>query len=85
MIPYECALIKSCWDFLPEPSVFDLRHGREKSWDLLARGILRMEDVPTDVNLTDTQLRQVASHRTGSAHVDRAAIRQFLSRLEYPL
>ena len=59
--------------------------GTHKSWDLLARGILRMEDVPADVDLTDTQLRQVACHRTGSAHVDRAAIRQFLSRLEYPL
>jgi hypothetical protein len=83
--PYDCALMEFCWDFLPEPSVFDLRHARDKSWDLLARGILRMEDVPADVDLTDTQLRQVTCHRTGSAHVDRTAIRQFLSRLEYPL
>jgi hypothetical protein len=44
-----------------------------------------MEDVPADVDLTDTQLRQVACHRTGRAYVDRAAISQFLSRLEYPL
>jgi hypothetical protein len=44
-----------------------------------------MEDVPSDIDLTDTQLRQVACHRTGRAHVDRTAIKQFLSRLEYPL
>jgi len=83
--PRNCALMGYCWAFLPQSSVFNLRYADDKPWDLLNRGILRMEDVPADVDLTDKQLRQVACHRTGSTHVDRAAIKQFLSRPEYPL
>ncbi len=83
--PYDCSLMESCWAFLPKPSVFDLRNAKSRPWDLLARGILRIEDMPSDMVLTDAQVRQVASHRSGTPHVDRAAIRQFLSRLEYPL
>lgn len=44
-----------------------------------------MEDLPSDVALTEAQTRQVASHRSGNPHVDRPAIKEFLSRLEYPL
>ncbi len=75
----------SCWSFLPHPSVFDLRNGRSKPWDLLARGILRIEDVPDDVLVSEAQSRQIASHRSGIPYIDPVAIGQFLSRLQYPL
>ena len=83
--PYDCSLIPYCWSFLPYPSVFQLRNAQNKPWDLLARGIFRIEDLPSDVVLTDAQTRQVASHRSGNPHVDCTAIKEFLSRLEYPL
>jgi Domain of unknown function(DUF2779) len=83
--PYDCALIDFCWSFLPQPSVFDLRYGRKKPWGLLERDILRMEDIPQDFVLDESQLRQIACHKSGNAHVDQPAIRRFLKRLEYPL
>lgn len=83
--PYECALVSSCWAFLPQASVFNLRNGRDKPWDLMAQGILRIEDVPDKAALSEAQIRQIASHRSGIPHVDPTAIRQFLSRLQYPL
>ncbi len=83
--PYDCPLMLSCWSFLPHPSVFDLRNGRSKPWDLLARGILRIEDVPGDALVSEAQSRQIASHRSGSPYIDPVAIGQFLSRLQYPL
>ena len=83
--PYECALKPICWSFLPQPNVFDLRNGRQKKWDLFARGVLRLEDIPNDFALSDTQSRQVAAHRSSSPHIDREAIRRFIDRLIYPL
>jgi hypothetical protein len=83
--PYECALKPVCWSFLPQPNVFDLRNGRQKRWDLFARGVLRLEDIPGDFALSDIQSLQVAAHRSGLPHIDREAIRRFMERLAYPL
>ena len=83
--PYECALKPICWSFLPEPNVFDLRNGRQKRWDLFARNVLRLEEIPGDFALSDTQSLQVAAHRSGLPHIDREAIRRFIERLAYPL
>src|SRR5262249_29315486 len=83
--PYECALKPICWSFLPEPNVFDLRNGRQKRWDLFARNVLRLEEIPGDFSLSDTQSFQVAAHRSGLPHIDREAIRRFIEQLAYPL
>ena len=83
--PYECALKPICWSFLPQPNVFDLRNGRQKRWDLFARNVLRLEGIPSDFSLSDTQSLQVAAHRGGLPHIDREAIRRFIERLAYPL
>jgi hypothetical protein len=83
--PYECVLKPICWNFLPEPNVFYLRNGRQKRWDLFARGVLRLEEIPADFALSDPQCRQVAAHRSGFPHIDREAIRRFIDRLIYPL
>ncbi len=71
--PYDCALTDACWSFLPQSSVFNLRDGRSKPWDLLARGILRIEDVPADFSLNAQQSSQVACHRTGLPYMDQHA------------
>ena len=83
--PYECALKPVCWNFLPQANVLQLRNGRKKRWELLNRGITRLQDIPADFVLSDTQVRQVASHRHGAPHVDSAAITTFLSQLVFPL
>jgi hypothetical protein len=44
-----------------------------------------MEDIPEDFVLNESQLRQIACHKSGNAHVDRTAIRDFLKTLAYPL
>jgi hypothetical protein len=83
--PYDCALMDVCWSFLPQPSIFNLRYGNKKSWELFGRDILRMEDIPQDFVLDESQLRQIACHKSGNTHVDPPAIRCFLKSFEYPL
>ena len=83
--PYECALKPVCWNFLLQANVLQLRNGRKKRWELLNRGITRLQDIPGDFVLSDTQVRQVASHRHGAPHVDSAAITTFLRQLVFPV
>ena len=83
--PYDCSLTDHCWSFLPQQSVFDLRGGSKQAWSLLERGVFRLADTPADVVLTERQARQISACRSNTAFVDRPAIRNFLSRLHYPL
>lgn len=82
--PYDCPLEELCWEFLPEGDIFQLRGRKEKLYALLDKGILKITDIPLE-GLSEKQLIQVNSHRTGKAHVDKEGIREFLAELKYPL
>ena len=83
--PYECPLRTECWGFLPENSVFDLRGGKTKQFSLYEQGILSIKDIPDDIPLSRQQQIQKECVMTGNVHVEKEEIRQFLSRLKYPL
>lgn len=84
--PRDCPLTDLCWSFLPDKdNVFILHSGGRKSWELMERGILKIADIPDDYNLNYRQVIQVGAHRSGQPYVDKEAIREFLSRLEYPV
>lgn len=83
--PYPCDLAGECWSFLPEQSVFSLRHGGAKAMALMTRGILALKDIPEDVPLSRSQSIQVACTRSGQPHLSPRALRGFLAQLEYPL
>jgi hypothetical protein len=83
--PYDCPLKGLCWDFLPEPSVFDLSRMGEKAFDLLKQGITKVTEIPEKFPLSRTQAMQINAVRTGLPHADKPAIRRFLGELVYPL
>lgn len=83
--PYVCPLKEHCWGFLPEGDIFQLRGKKERLYELLDQGILKVADIPMEDWLSEKQLIQVNSHRTGKAHVDREGINDFLAGLKYPL
>lgn len=83
--PYDCPLQELCWKFLPRHSVTSLYRMGARKFELLQRGILSIKDVPAGEHLTAIQAIQARAVRTGSPHVDRAAISEFLEKLEYPL
>ncbi|MDO8717111.1 MAG: DUF2779 domain-containing protein, partial [Dehalococcoidales bacterium] len=82
--PYECALT-DCWDALPEHSVFSLYHGGKKAYELYNKGIVSIEEIADGYKLTNQQSIQKACVTSGQPHVDKAAIREFLAELKYPL
>lgn len=82
--PYECSLT-DCWDSLPEHNIFSLYYGGKKSFAMYDSGIFTIGEIPDDFKLNDKQRIQQACVASGEPHVDREAIRGFLSSLAYPL
>lgn len=73
---------------VPDYSVHDIsRIGASKTKlpDLIARNILKIEDVPDDFPLSELQANQVRAAKTGRATIDRAAITEFLLAMRYPI
>lgn len=83
--PYACALHDACWSFLPEGNVLELYRGKAKGFDLLKRGVTRLAEITDDEVLTTNQQIQRRAAVTQKAHIDRDAVTNFLSGLEYPL
>ena len=83
--PQTCAFHGHCWAYIPENSVFDLRGtGRPKAFELYRKGIVRMEDVPTDT-LGWQQKLQLDGLLYPKNYIDKAAVKAFLHTLWFPL
>jgi len=82
--PYECPLT-DCWDHLPEHNVFSLYWGGKKAFAMYDSGMVTIAEIPNDYELNDKQRIQQAAIVSGEPHVDKEAIKKFLSKLEYPL
>ncbi len=82
--PYDCSLT-DCWDSLPEHNIFSLYYGGKKSFAMYDSGILTVGEIPDDYKLNNKQRIQQACVASGEPHIDREAIQDFLSSLEYPL
>jgi len=83
--PYTCPLHDHCWGFLPEANVTTLYRGSAKGFKLLSKGTTALADIPDDFPLTDNQEIQRRTAQTGQPHIDKPAIKAFLSQLEYPV
>jgi hypothetical protein len=79
--PYECALKDECWKFLQKNNVFCLNRGGKKSWNLFDSGIIEIKDIPIDFKLSEKQEIQ----RKEKVFVDVDKIKNFISRLQYPI
>ena len=84
--PHPCPLEDICWDFLPaKDDIFCLYYGTKKAYELMERGILRLNDINDDVSLNHKQGIQVSCHKTGMPHIDKKGLEDFLDALKYPL
>jgi hypothetical protein len=83
--PYECSFTGHCWAHVPRPSVFDIGSIGEKAWQLFNSGVVRIEDVPAEFPLWESQRIEVQAAITGQPHVDAQVVRQFLESLRYPV
>ena len=83
---YPCDLQDLCWSFLPDENIFILnRIRKEKAFDLLAKKVLSIADLPDDITLTPSQEIQRECHRTKKSFINKSAIKGFLDRLKLPI
>jgi hypothetical protein len=73
---------------VPEYSIHDITRigtSKTKLGELLKRGILRIEDVPEDFALSESQRNQVEVAKANRPMIDKAAIGDFLRHMSYPI
>jgi len=83
--PYTCPLKSICWEHMPDNHVFNLYGNKDRAVELCARGILSIDDIPDDYDLTLKQeiQRECASSR--KPYIDKGHIVRFLEKLKEPL
>lgn len=73
---------------VPGYSVHDIARigsSKKKLAQLIDRGIMRVEDVPDDIELSELQQTQVHAAKTKRTAIDHEAVAEFLAALSYPL
>ena len=83
--PFGCDYAHHCWKHVPEYSVFNLYRGGKKGWNLYNQNILKIEDIPNEFPLTHFQNLQRKGLKNDQSYLDRLAIKNIISRWEFPL
>jgi Domain of unknown function(DUF2779) len=83
--PFDCDFKGHCWKDIPEYSVFDIQNMRGKQYELYDLGITELKDIPKGFGLNDKQQLEVNSYLNNTDHIDKSAISEFLSKVNYPL
>ncbi len=84
--PYQCSFKGYCWKNIPEYSVFDIANLKiEKKFELYNKGYVRLEDIPEDWQLSDSQRLQVNCHINGTTKINKESILTFLETINYPI
>ena len=84
--PYTCGFYNYCRKHIPEDSIFDFSGMHlSKKYELYSNGIIRMEDVPDNYPLNKNNKLQLDVFKTNKTIIDRNAIKEFLTDLNYPL
>ncbi len=82
--PYDCEFHEHCWKHIPEESVFDLRGRGIKHFEFYKKGITHLKDIPKNLLPASAKLQlECAIERKN--YIDRAALKEFLNSLWYPL
>lgn len=87
--PYECDAKNYCWKVqrqIPDYSIFNIFNlGGKKQVELYNQGIIDIEDIPEDFDMTANQAQAVENYKSKANHIDKENIKAFLENLTYPI
>ena len=87
--PYECDAKNYCWKVqrqIPDYSIFNIFNlGSKKQVELYNQGIIDIEDIPEDFDLTANQAQAVENYKSKVSYIDKENIKAFLENLTYPI
>ncbi len=71
---------------IPEYSIFNIFNlGSKKQRELCKQGIIDIEDIPEDFDLTAIQKQAVENFKSKPTYIDKNSIETFLQNLTYPI
>ena len=87
--PYECDAKEYCWKVqrhIPEYSIFNIFNlGSKKQIELYDQGIINIEDIPADFEMTANQAQAVENFKSKETHINKEQIKEFVGTLTYPI
>lgn len=87
--PYECDAKEYCWKVqrqIPDYSIFNIFNlGSKKQIELYSRGIINIDDIPHDFDMTAIQAGAVENYKSKITYIDIENIKSFLQNLTYPI
>ena len=87
--PYVCDAKDYCWKVqrqIPDYNIFNIFNlGSKKQIELYNRGIINIEDVPHDFDMTSIQSQAVENYKSKITYIDIENIKLFLQNLTYPI
>ncbi|MFV0562900.1 DUF2779 domain-containing protein [Malaciobacter mytili] len=87
--PYVCDAKNYCWKVqrqIPDYSIFNIFNlGSKKQIELYSRGIINIDDVPHDFDMTSIQAQAVENYKSKITYIDIENIKSFLQSLTYPI
>jgi hypothetical protein len=87
--PYECDAKNYCWKVqrqIPDYSIFNIFNlGSKKQVELYNQGIIDIEDIPEDFDMTANQAQAVENYKSKVSYIDKENIKAFLENLTYPI
>lgn len=87
--PYDCDAMEYCWRTqrgIPEYSVYNIfRFGTPKEQQLTREGIVRIEDISDDFEMTAAQKLKVENYKSNTPHIDTEKIAAFVETITYPI
>jgi len=84
--PYTCDAFEYCWKHIPEYSIFDISRLRsDKKFEMYYKNIINFSDIQDISLFSESQQVQIHSEHTQQTIINKEAIAEFLSTLNYPL
>jgi len=83
--PFDCDYIDHCWKHVPEYSIFDIFAGKKADEITAMIGSYEIKSLSDEQMPAGAKAKDVRSFLSGEIHSELDSIRQFVSRLRYPL
>jgi len=87
--PYVCDAKEYCWTtqlHIPRYSIFNIFNlGSKKQKELYANGIVNIEDIPEDFDMTANQVQALENYKSKETYINKTKIQEFLNTLTYPI
>jgi len=84
--PYKCGFFNYCRNHIPKDSIFDFSGMHlKKRYEMYKEGIIKLGDIPEDYSLNKNNKLQLEVYNRGDTVIDKEAIEDFISDLNYPI